>query len=37
MIKKTSIYKISNKEDGKIYIGQAKDVEKRWLIQIEKV
>jgi group I intron endonuclease len=30
MIKKTGIYKISNKEDGKIYIGQAKDIEKRW-------
>jgi group I intron endonuclease len=28
--KKTGIYKISNKEDGKIYIGQAKDIEKRW-------
>ena len=28
--KKTGIYKITNKEDGKIYIGQAKDLEKRW-------
>ena len=27
---KTGIYKITNKEDGKIYIGQAKDIEKRW-------
>lgn len=24
------IYRITNKEDGKIYIGQAKNIEKRW-------
>lgn len=28
--KKTGIYKITNKSDGKIYIGQAKDIEIRW-------
>lgn len=27
---KTGIYKITNKIDSKIYIGQAKDIEKRW-------
>jgi group I intron endonuclease len=27
---KTGIYKIKNKTDNKIYIGQAKDIEKRW-------
>jgi len=30
MINKPGIYKITNKADGKIYIGQAKNIYKRW-------
>ena len=26
----TGIYKITNMVNGKVYIGQAKDIEKRW-------
>lgn len=31
MNEKTGIYKIQNLINGKIYIGQSKNIEKRWL------